>query len=411
MVHMSALDTEMTISRGTEVRSALSFMAIAGGIAAANLYYVQTLLPSIASGFNVGASAVALLPSMTQIGLAIGLVFIVPLADVCERKRLLIVILLFLAAALLLNALAPNLSMLFVAAFVLGLVGVAPQLLSPFAAVIAPEGKEGASIGVVLSGILSGIVMSRIVAGGISGSFGWRTAYLAASGTTLIVAMLLGMMLPENRPRHRATYWSLIASSLRLLHDVPDLRRHVIYGSLSYASFMSFWSTYAIHVQASFGLGAAAAGLFGLAGAAGIGCAGFAGGQVDRGRFVLVSVTGSMLMVLGFGVLAIGNSILLTAVGALLLDGGAMATHAANQSKALALRPEAVARTNSVYIAVYFIGGAIGTIISGVVMTRFGWLATCVVGAGFPIVILLDETIRGLSVEKRDFLRRESGCS
>jgi predicted MFS family arabinose efflux permease len=172
---------------------------------------------------------------------------------------------------------------------------------------------------------------------------------------------------------------------------------------------MSFWSTYAVHVQASFGLGAAAAGLFGFAGVAGIGCAGLVGGQVDRGRFLLVSITGSMLMVLGFGLLAIGNSILLTAVGALLLDGGAMATHAANQSKALALRPEAVARTNSVYIAIYFIGGAVGTIVSGIVMARFGWLATCAVGAGFPIVVVSSETIRSLFVEKQDLLRRESG--
>lgn len=379
----------------TNAPSILTLMSVSAGIAAANLYYVQTLLPSIASDFGVRGSAVALLPSVTQIGFAIGILSIVPLADMLERRRLLVAILVLLAGALLLHAVAPNVAVLFVAAFALGLVGVTSQLLAPFAALLAPGGRQGAAVGAILSGVLSGIVMSRVVAGAIAEWSSWRTVYFIASASALILALLLRMKLPVSRPHARTAYLPLITSSLFLLRDEPRLRRHVIYGGLSYASFMTFWSTYAVHVETTFNLGVAAAGLFGFAGIAGIGCASFAGGQVDRGRFSLVCIIGSLLMITGFGVLAAGShSILWTVLGALLLDGGASVTHAANQSKVLALRPEAIARANSIYVAGYFLGGAIGTIAAGLVFTHFGWLATCAVGGGFSGVMLISELIR-----------------
>jgi predicted MFS family arabinose efflux permease len=372
--------------------SILTLMSVSAGIAAANLYYVQTLLPSIASDFGVGSSAVALLPSVTQIGFAIGILSIVPLADMLERRRLLITILLLLAGALLLHAVAPNLVILFVAAFALGLVGITSQLLAPFAALLLPSGREGVAVGAILSGVLSGIVMSRVVAGAIAEWSSWRTVYFIASASALTLAALLRMKLQVSRPHARAAYWPLITSSLLLLRDEPRLRRHVIYGGLSYASFMTFWSTYAVHVETTFNLGVAAAGLFGFAG---IGCASLAGGQVDRGRFSRVCIVGSLLMIAGFGVLAAANhSIVGTILGALLLDGGASVTHTANQSRALALRPEAIARANSIYVAGYFLGGAVGTIAAGLVFTHFGWLATCAVGGGFSGAMLISELIR-----------------
>jgi predicted MFS family arabinose efflux permease len=388
----------------TEKPSLLPLMSASAGIAAANIYYAQALLPAVASDFGVDGSRVVLLPSMTQIGFAIGIVAIVPLADILERRQLLIVILLLLALALLAHAVAPTLPALYGAAFALGLVGISSQLLSPFAAVLAPAGKEGAAVGAVLSGILSGIVLSRVVAGGIAEWAGWRAVYFVASAIAMGLAIVLRLKLPTNSPSLRTPYWPLIGSSLLLLRDEPRLRRHVVYGGLSYASFMTFWSTYAIHVETRFGLGGAAAGLFGFAGIAGIACASLAGRQVDRGRFSSVCIVGSLLMIAGFCVLADGDSILGIIVGALLLDGGASVTHAANQSKAIALRPEAIARANSVYVAVYFVGGAIGTIIAGIAMTHFGWLTTCVVGAGFPAVMLTAEIIRELraSPEERN---------
>jgi predicted MFS family arabinose efflux permease len=375
--------------------SILTLMSVAAGIAAANLYYVQTLLPSIASDFAVGAGAVTLLPSVTQIGFAIGIVAIVPLADILERRRLLTTILVLLSGVLFLHALAPDLALLFVAAFALGLVGITSQLLAPFAALLVPKGREGMAVGAILTGILGGIVMSRVVAGVIAQWAGWRMVYVIASVGALVLAALMRIKLPVSRPSVRVSYWPLIASSFLLMRDEPRIRWHVAYGGLSYASFMTFWSTYAVHVETTFNLGVAAAGLFGFAGLAGIGCASLAGGQVDRGRFSVVCIAGSLLMIGGFAILAAAShSIIGTVVGALLLDGGASVTHASNQSRVLALRPEAIARANSVYVAGYFLGGAVGTVASGIVYAHFAWFGTCAVGGGFAAVMLISEAIR-----------------
>jgi predicted MFS family arabinose efflux permease len=329
---------------------------------------------------------------VTQAGFAIGILTIVPVADILERRHLLVTVLTLLSVVLLLHAVAPSAAVLFIAAFGLGLVGITPQLLAPFAALLAPKGTEGKAVGTVLSGVLSGIVLSRVVAGAIAGWFGWRSVFFAASAGALVLAALLRVKLPLSRSTVRVAYWPLITSSLFLLRDEPRLRRHVIYGALSFASFMTFWSTYAIHVGKTFDLGVAATGLFGFAGVAGIACASLSGGQVDRGRFSAVCIVGAFLLVIGFGVLAAAShSMLGIAIGALLLDGGASVSHAANQSKALSLRPEALARVNSVYIAGYFLGGTIGTIAAGLAYTHFGWLATCAVGGGFSGLMLISE--------------------
>ncbi len=367
-------------------------MSVSAGIAAANIYYAQPLLPRMAVDFGVAASTMALLPAVTQAGFAIGILTIVPLADKVERRRLLVVILMLVSAVLVLHALAPSVPALFAAAFGLGLVGITPQLLAPFAALLAPSGREGMAVGTVLTGVLSGIVLSRVVAGGIAEWFGWRSVFFAAGVGALMLAALLRMKLPLSRPSMRIAYGQLILSSLFLLRDEPRLRRHVIYGALSFASFMTFWSTYAAHVEKTFNLGVASAGLFGFAGVAGIACAAFAGRQVDRGRFSAVCIIGALLMVAGFCVLAAERqSIIGIAVGALLLDGGASVTHAANQSKAMSLRQGAIARVNSVYIAGYFLGGAIGTMAAGLAYAYSGWLATCAIGAFFSGAMLVGE--------------------
>jgi predicted MFS family arabinose efflux permease len=367
-------------------------MSVSAGIAAANIYYAQPLLPRMAVDFGVAASTMALLPAVTQAGFAIGILTIVPLADMVERRRLLVVVLTLLSVVLLLHALASSVGTLFAAAFGLGLVGITPQLLAPFAALLAPSGREGMAVGTVLSGVLSGIVLSRVVAGGVAEWFGWRSVFFAAGFGALMLAALLRMKLPLSRPTARIAYRQLVSSSLFMLRDEPRLRRHVIYGALSFASFMTFWSTYAVHVEKAFDLGAAGAGLFGFAGIAGIACASLAGGQVDRGRFSTVCIIGAFFMVAGFCVLAAERqSIIGIAIGALLLDGGASVTHAANQSKALSLRPGAIARVNSIYIAGYFLGGAVGTTAAGLAFAYSGWLATCAIGVCFSGAMLVGE--------------------
>jgi predicted MFS family arabinose efflux permease len=311
-----------------------------------------------------------------------------------ERRRLVVTMLLLISVALALQALAWNASLTFAAAFLVGLFGVTPQLMTPFAAVVAPKGREGAAVGMVLSGILGGVLISKLLAGFVTEGAGWRTLYWGASAAMLILATILAIQLPLSRPAPRPRYGEIVASSFRLAMDEPALRRHALYGGLTFASFMTFWSTYAIELKAVFGYGAAVAGLFGLVGLAGSIAASVAGRQIDQGRFGTICMAAAALMMMGFFVLFAGaSSVFWIVIGVLLMDFGAGLSHSANQSSAFALRPEARGRINSVYMSGYFIGGAIGTSLATLAYSLGGWRLTCTFGAACAAVMLMYELI------------------
>jgi predicted MFS family arabinose efflux permease len=364
-------------------------MAVAGGLGAANLHYSQPLLPSIAASLGVEIGRIGFLPATTQIGFALGILAVLPLADMLERRRLIVTMLLLIAAALALAAVAPSPQIAFFAAFLVGLFGVTPQLMTPFSALVAPKGREGAAVGMVLSGILGGVLVSKVLAGFVTQGVGWRALYWAASAAMLGLAALLAWRLPLSRPANRPRYGELIGSTLRLAREEPALRRHALYGGLTFASFMAFWSTYAIYLDEAFGYGPAIAGLFGLVGLAGSIAASVAGRQIDRGRFTLVCAGAAGLMIAGFAVLIAGaTSVAAIVVGVLLMDFGAGLSHSANQSTAFALRPDARGRINSVYMSGYFLGGAVGTSLATLAYAAGGWRLTCTFGAACAALIL-----------------------
>ncbi len=370
-------------------------MAASAGVAAANLYYVQPLLPGIGAEFDIPSTA-GLLPAVTQAGFAVGILSILPLGDIVERRRLVVTMLTLVSCALLMLALAPNVPVLFLAALCVGLAGITPQLLAPFSTLFAPKGMEGAAVGLVLSGVLSGILLSRVVAGGIAEIAGWRGVFFTACVVALGLALLLRMALPKSQAKGDLSYWALVGSSVRILREEPRLRRHALYGGATFGAFMAFWSTYALHLHETFGFGAATIGLFGLAGVAGIAAAPFAGRFVDKGLFRQTCVGGAALLCAGFVVVMIGStSVVGILLGVLLIDAGAGICHATNQSAALRLRPAALSRVNSIYIASYFAGGAVGTLLSGIAYAHLGWNGACAVGIGAGLVILLGETLPG----------------
>ncbi len=380
----------MTTNSG--VPRIVRLLAASAGLAAANIHYSQPLLPNMARSLAVPVDRIGFLPATTQIGFAAGILVVLPLADLLERRRLIGVMLVLSAVALALQAAAPTSAMAFVGALLVGLFGVTPQLLTPFAAVLAPKGREGAAVGMVLSGILGGVLISKLIAGGVTAGVGWRAIYWAASAAMLLLAVLLVLLLPESRPAQRPRYSELLLSTLQLAREEPQLRRHALYGALTFASFMTFWSTYAIELYQTFGFGAGIAGLFGAVGLAGAIAASVAGRQIDQGRFRFVCSAAAGLMIAGYVLLMVGaHSVALIVVGVLLMDFGAGLSHAANQSSAFALRPEARGRINSVYMSGYFLGGAIGTSIATLAFASGGWPATCFFGAGCAAAMLAAE--------------------
>jgi predicted MFS family arabinose efflux permease len=384
------------------IPASVLLLTVAAGLAAANLYYAQPLLPDIAANLGIPIDRIGFLPAVTKIGFAIGIITILPLADMLERRRLIVTMLILIAVALAMHAAAPTASVAFAAAFLVGLLGVTPQLITPFSALLAPKGREGAAVGTVLSGILGGVLVSKVLAGFVGASAGWRALYWGACGAMIVLAVVLHRYLPESRTPNRPAYGQLMRSSLRLIAEESALRRHTLYGALTFATFMTFWSTYAIDLKDAFGLGPAAAGLFSIAGLGGIVGASVAGRQIDQGRFATICITAAVLMVIGFVVMMIGErSIPSIVAGVLLMDFGAGLSHAANQSSAFSLRPSARGRINSVYMTGYYFGGAIGTSLATFVYSLGGWRWTCAFGAACAASILVIEVAREVFVRRR----------
>jgi predicted MFS family arabinose efflux permease len=368
-------------------------MALSAGLIGANLHYSQPLIPVIALSLGAGAHATGYLPALSQVGFAIGLLVLIPLGDLLERRRLVTTTVWLVIGALLLMALAPNLPVLMGAAFLVGLFSVAPQLLSPFAADLAPPGREGQASGLVISGILFGVLLSKILAGVVAATAGWRWLYAAAALVLVLLAVVLARALPVSRPVSPPGYGALMGSLGELVVRHPRLRLHALLGAASSALFMTFWSTYAVHLAERFGYGPFLTGLFGIAGLVGSLLAPLAGRAIDQGRF-----TGTVLIALGAVVtafvvlLAGGGHPVAIAAGAVLLDAGVGVSHAANQAAALRLDPARRSRVNSVYMFGYFTGGAIGTAVAGIVSGHWGWAGVCTGGlviAGLAVLTLL----------------------
>jgi predicted MFS family arabinose efflux permease len=380
----------------------IRLLAVSAGLGAANIHYSQPLLPNIAESLGVPIDRIGFLPATTQIGFAAGILIVLPLADLLERRGLIVMMLVLSSGALALQAFAPTAAIAFIAAFLIGIFGVAPQLMTPFSAVLAPKGREGAAVGMVLSGVLGGVLLSKLLAGLVTEGLGWRVLYAGAGVAMIALAAVMARRLPESRPAKAARYVDLLRSTVRLAADEPALRRHALYGGLTFASFMAFWSTYAIELKQAFGYGAAVAGLFGLVGLAGSVAASVAGRQIDDGRFSVVCSSAGALMIAGFLLMAVGaSSMVAIIIGVLLLDFGAGLSHAANQSSAFALRPEARGRVNSIYMSGYFIGGAIGTSLATLALEAGGWRLTCAFGAACAGALLGLELFRPISIRRQ----------
>ncbi|WP_127819096.1 MFS transporter [Microbacterium sp. CPCC 204701] len=372
----------------------INLMGAAAGLVGANVHYSQPLLPLIALTMGVSAEFVSALPAVTQIGFAVGLLIVLPLADMIERKKLVLTTIVIAMIALVGQGLAPSVGWLLLAGLFVGAASVAPQVLSPFAAFLAPPGREGQAAGTVLSGILMGVLLSKVVAGTVAATVSWQALYIAASAVMLVLAFVLWRALPTSQPTEHLRLVELLLSPIRMLRAYGRLRLHAWLGFLVSAMFMAFWATYAIHLHAEFGWGPFVAGLFGIAGIAGSLLAPLSGRAVDRGRVLtvfIVSGIAALVAFLGFGVG--GDFAIILVLGILLLDGAVGLAHAANQARIFGIDPERRGRLNSVYMFSYFIGGAFGTATAAAAYATIGWIGVAITGATLAVVALVTTSV------------------
>lgn len=382
---MTSISTEVNDEPGIG-RIGLLAMAAASGIAVANIYYNQPMLGIIEADFP-GQSVTGLIPTATQLGYALGLFLLLPLGDLVQRRRLIIVQFLVLTVALALAALAPTAWMLIAASFIVGASSTVAQQIVPFAASLATPEKRGATIGTVMAGVLSGILFSRTLSGFVGEHAGWREMFWVGVPLALVAAAMMFATLPNHRATSRMRYHTAIKSLAHLWKRESSLRTATFVQAALFASFTAFWTILALYLQGpQFGLGADVAGLFGIVGAVGVFAAPVAGRVADQRGPHFVVWLGAFLTLVAWIIFGVWASIAALIIGVIVLDFGIQSALVSNQHIIYALDPDARSRLNTVFMTGMFLGGAAGSAIATAAWGYGAWPAVCVVGALLAIV-------------------------
>ncbi|MDR3057466.1 MAG: MFS transporter, partial [Prevotella sp.] len=280
-------ENKQYLSKGT-----LWLMAIGAGLVVANNYYNQPLLGMIAKEFGETEAATSKVAMFTQVGYAAGLLLIIPLGDMYRRKRIILIDFAFILLSLLVFALSKSLLVMIVASFFIGLTSVVPQVFVPIAAQLSPPEEKGKNVGIVMSGLLIGILASRVFSGIVGEYLGWRNVFFIAAGFMVVLAILIGWLLPDMKPTFDGKYRQLMRSIIRYAKDIPSLQLASLRGALGFASFSVFWTTLTFKLeQAPFFQGsdvAGSLGLFGIAGALAASLVGYVSGKINKNKLIAI---------------------------------------------------------------------------------------------------------------------------
>ncbi|MFP2516478.1 MFS transporter [Buttiauxella agrestis] len=364
-------------------------MSIATGLAVASNYYAQPLLDTIANAFSLSINQAGFIVTAAQLGYAAGLLLLVPLGDMFERRGLIVFMTLLAAGGMVITALSQTLWVMILGTALTGLFSVVAQILVPLAATLAEPEKRGKVVGTIMSGLLLGILLARTVAGLLASLGGWRTVYWVASVLMIFMAVALWRGLPKVKSETHLNYPQLLSSVFGLFIKNPLLRTRALLGCLTFANFSILWTSMAFLLASPpFNFSDGMIGLFGLAGAAGALGARPAGGFADKGKAHLTTTIGLVLLLLSWIAIVMGQySIIALIIGILVLDLTVQGVHITNQTVIYRMMPDARNRLTAGYMTSYFIGGAAGSIISASAYQHAGWNGVCAAGA---IIALLN---------------------
>jgi predicted MFS family arabinose efflux permease len=368
----------------------LWIMTITTGFVVANIYYNQPLLNDIALTYHINTAKAGQVAVITQIGYAVGLLFIVPLGDMFERRKLMLIDFVFMVTSLLVAAWSPSILVLLIASLFVGITSVIPQLMIPMAAHLAKPHERGKKIGFIMSGLLIGILLSRTISGFVGQHFGWRAMFYIAAGMMMLIWLLVYLQLPKVDADYKGKYADLMKSIIKLVKDEPALRLASFRGALCFACFSAFWTTLVFLLKQHFKLGSDVAGAFGLLGALGAVAAGLMGRLSDKTDAYKLSAFTIILIIVSFILFMVsGYSLIGLAIGVVLMDVGVQATHISNQAIIFALNPSARNRINTVYMVSYFIGGSLGTFLATIVWDKYQWNGVCIIGITLSTIVLI----------------------
>jgi predicted MFS family arabinose efflux permease len=364
----------------------LWIMAAACGVAAANIYYNQPLLGRFADYFHSTQTHAGLVATAAQVGYGVGIFFFVPLGDLMERRKLVLLLTAVCCGLLILTACSASLWMLIILQLLVGITAMFAQVLIPLAIDLTEPHKRGHTVGVLMAGLLAGILLARTVSGVVCDHFGWRAVFIMSAGLMAIMWFVLRAELPHRAPSLQMSYGRLMHSMIDLLLEQPRLRTAAIVSGLSFAAFQGFWTTLAFLMQSYFHRGAQEAGLFGVIGLAGALAAPLAGKLSDKKGSDFTVTVAVLLTIASFALMGCWVSIAGLIIGVVLMDLGVQSVQVAEQANVMALVPEARSRLNTMYMVGRFMGGASGSAIGSVLWPRFGWGGVCVANGAFLVL-------------------------
>ncbi|KQW88674.1 MFS transporter [Massilia sp. Root418] len=369
-------------------------LASATGLIVANLYYAQPLVGPISQATGLSPGAAGLIVTLTQIGYCLGMLFVVPLGDLLENRRLIVTCLAATSAALLVAASTSNAGLFLAAALCIGLGSVAAQVVVPFASHLAPPHMRGQIVGKVVSGLLLGIMLARPVSSLVTDALNWHAIFVLSAIGTALLAVLLHYKLPRRQPVSSMRYGALLASLWQLLKSTPILRRRAAYQACMFGAFSLFWTTVPLVLARQFNLSQTGIAVFALAGVAGAVASPYAGRRADHGksRSTTVMALAAALVAFGAPLLMEGGRVFelgLLVAASIVLDAGVSASLVTGQRAIFALGEDVRSRLNGLYMAIFFCGGAIGSSLGAWMYAHHGWHGVLLTGLAFPLAASL----------------------
>ena len=378
------------VENGGVPASLLWLLAVIAALSVANLYYNQPLLNRISDDLHVSEFTANLIPMTTQMGYALGLLFIIPLGDLYKRRTIIVVNFLLLTVATFCIALSPSIHFVLAASLVTGVCSVIPQIFIPLVSQFSLPENKARNVGFMLSGLLTGILGSRVISGIVGEHFGWRTMYYVASVIMFLCIFIVLRALPDMPSNFRGTYAELMKSLGRLYVGKPTLRLVSMRAGLCFGSFLTLWACLAFKLSGEpFHAGNNIIGMLGLCGIAGALTASVIGAYVRKMGVRFFNYLGAVLMISAWMLMYFfQNHYAGYIIGIVLIDIGMQCVQISNQTCALSLDLHASNRINTIFMTTYFLGGALGTLLAGTFWQAFGWAGVVFTGIGLAGISL-----------------------
>lgn len=396
----------MTMRTGRS-RWVIFILALGAGFSVAAIYYAQPLLPLMGKDLALRITSMGLVPTLTQAGYALGILFLLPLGDRYDRRTLILLKSASLAVLLLACSFTAQLHSLLLISLLLGMAATMAQDIVPAAAILAPQSQQGKMVGTVMTGLLLGILLSRTVSGLIGAAFGWREMYQLAALSIAIIGIIMWKALPRFAVSATLSYPALMRSMVQLWRRYPALRRAALAQGFLSIAFSAFWSTLAVMLAQRYQMGSAIAGAFGFAGAAGALASTLAGRLADTVGTEKVTQLGALLVTMSFALmfllpaLPVQRQWPLIALSAIGFDLGLQSSLVAHQNLVYGLEPQARGRLNALLFTVIFIGMALGSVLGSQVYALANWSGVVMLAVISSAIALIIRVRGNLPINSR----------